>query len=40
MAEELRWLIMLLPRARRLNLLFSHMLSVLLIGSMDLSFGE
>jgi hypothetical protein len=40
MAEELRGLTMLLPRARRLNLLFSPMLSVLLIGSMDLSFGE
>ncbi len=40
MAEELRGLIMLLPRARPLNLLFSHMLNVLLFGPMVLSFGE
>lgn len=38
--KELQGLIMLLPRTRRLNLLFNLVLSVLLFGSMDLSFSQ
>ncbi len=40
MVEGHRESIMLLPRALRLNLLFNLMLSLLLLGSMDLSFGQ
>lgn len=40
MVEDLRRLIMRLPRARCLNLLFSLMVSIFLLGSMDLSFGQ
>jgi hypothetical protein len=40
MVEWLQGLIMQLPRAQHLNLLFNLLLSVLLLGSMDLSFSH